>query len=78
MYVTMNWPLQSDPSWNENWNDIQFAWGTPTIDSTNYINFDVDIKVDVANSSLSADGWSYGAVELIEGPNRPLLHHTSS
>ena len=65
MYVTVNWPLQSDPSWNEGWNDIQFAWGTPTFCCSNYINFDVDIKVDVTNSSLSADGWSYGAVELI-------------
>ena len=33
MYVTMNWPLQSDPSWNEDWNDIQFALGTPTVRS---------------------------------------------
>ncbi|MGA3144304.1 MAG: hypothetical protein ABSF10_14960 [Verrucomicrobiota bacterium] len=65
MYVTVNWPLQSDFSWNEGWNDIQFAWGTPTFCCSNYINFDVDIKVDVTNSSLSADGWSYGAVELI-------------
>jgi len=65
MYVTVQWPLQSDPIWNENWNDIQFAWGTPPFDPTGYINFDADIKVDVANSSLSADGYSYGAVELI-------------
>ena len=40
-------------------------WAPRPFDPTDYINFDVDIKVDVANSSLSADGWSYGAVELI-------------
>ena len=65
MYLTVNWPLQTDPSWNENWNDIQLAFGTPVFVSSDYINFDVDIKVDVTNSSLSADTWSYGAVELI-------------
>jgi hypothetical protein len=65
MYLTVNWPLQSDPNWNEGWNDVQIAFGTPVFVSSDYINFDVDIKVDVTNSSLSADGWSYGAVELI-------------
>jgi hypothetical protein len=65
MYLTVNWPLQSDPNWNEGWNDVQIAFYTPPFNPTGYINFDVDIKVDVTNSSLSADGWSYGAVELI-------------
>ena len=65
MYLTMQWPLQSDLTWNEDWNDIQLAFGTPVFVSSDYINFDADIKVDVAHSSLSADGWSYGAVELI-------------
>ncbi len=65
MYVTVQWPIHSDPNWNQNWNDIQFAFGTPTFDPTNYINFDLDIKVDVTNSSPALDGTSYGAVELI-------------
>src|ERR1017187_1141949 len=65
LYLTVNWPLQSDPNWNEGWNDVQIAFYTPPFNPTGYINFDVDIKVDVTNSSLSADGWSYGAVELI-------------
>ena len=65
MYLTVQWPISSDPKWNEDWNDVQLAFGTPEFVSSDYINFDVDIKVDVANSSLSADGWSYGAVELI-------------
>jgi hypothetical protein len=65
MYVTVQWPTNSDPNWNESWNDIQFAFYTPPFDPTNYINFDVDIKVDVTNSSPAVDGASYGAVELI-------------
>jgi len=65
MYLTLQWPINSDPNWNENWNDVQLAFGTPTFDSTSYINFDVDIKVDVANSSPAIDGTSYGAIELI-------------
>ena len=40
------------------------AFGTPQINSSDYINFEVDIKVDVANSFTALDG-SYGAVELI-------------
>jgi hypothetical protein len=65
MYLTVQWPLYNDPNWNQSWNDIQLAFGTPPFDPTNYIEFDVDIKVDVANSSPALDGTSYGAVELI-------------
>ena len=65
MYVTVRWPTNTDPAWNQNWNDIQFAFYTPPFDPTNYINFDCDIKVDVTNSSPAIDGTSYGAVELI-------------
>src|SRR5665647_1791340 len=65
MYLTLNWPLHSDPTWNESWNDVQIAFGTPTFDPTSYVKFDVDIKVDVTNSSPAIDGTSYGAVELI-------------
>lgn len=64
MYLTVNWPLQNDPNWNASWNDVQIAFGTPQINSADYINFECDIKVDVANSFLALDG-SYGAVELI-------------
>ena len=65
MYVTAQWPTRSDPTWNQNWNDIQFAFYTPPFNPTGYINFDVDVKVDVTNSSPAIDGTSYGAIELI-------------
>jgi hypothetical protein len=65
MYVTVQWPTNSDPNWNENWNDIQFGFYTPPFNPTNYINFEVAIKVDVAHSSTAIDGTSYGALELI-------------
>lgn len=65
MYLTVQWPTNSDPTWNQSWNDIQLAFGTPPIDPTGYIDFDIDIKIDVANSSVAVGGASYGAVELI-------------
>jgi hypothetical protein len=65
MYITAQWPIHSDTSWNENWNDIQFAFYTPPFNPTAYIDFECDIKVDVTNSSPAIDGTSYGAVELI-------------
>ena len=65
MYVTIQWPTNSDSNWNQNWNDIQFAFGTPPINPTGYIDFDADIKIDVTNSSVARDGASYGAIELI-------------
>jgi hypothetical protein len=64
MYLTINWPLASDPNWNSSWNDVQIAFGTPQINSADYINFECDIKVDVTNSFPALDG-SYGALELI-------------
>lgn len=66
MHLTVNWPLASDPTWNADWNDVQIAFGTPQINSADYINFECDIKVDVANSFKALDG-SYGALELIMG-----------
>src|SRR3954452_19128688 len=27
MYVTVNWPVRTDPNWNNNWNDVQIAFG---------------------------------------------------
>lgn len=65
MYLTVQWPTINDPNWNQSWNDIQLAFGTLPFDPTNYIDFDADIKVDVAHSSLALNGASYGAVELI-------------
>lgn len=65
MYVTVQWPTNSDPNWNENWNDLQFAFYTPPFNPTDYINFQFALKVDVTNSSPAIDGASYGAVELI-------------
>ena len=65
LYVTVQWPAKSDPTWNQNWNDIQFAFYTPAFNPTNYINFDIAIKVDVTNSAPAIDGTSYGALELI-------------
>jgi len=64
MYLTLNWPTNSDPNWNASWNDVQIAFGTPQINSADYINFEFDIKVDVTNSFRALDG-SYGALELI-------------
>jgi hypothetical protein len=64
MYLTLNWPLASDPNWTNSWNDVQIFFGTPQINSADYINFECDIKVDVANSFKALDG-SYGALELI-------------
>jgi hypothetical protein len=64
MYLTVNWPTNSDPNWNASWNDVQIAFGTPQINSADYINFEADVLVDVANSFPALDG-SYGALELI-------------
>jgi len=64
MYLTINWPLASEPNWNSSWNDVQIAFGTPQINSADYINFECDIKVDVTNSFRALDG-SFGALELI-------------
>jgi len=71
LYLTVNWPLQSDPNWNEGWNDVQIAFYTPVFVSSDYINFDVDIKIDVTNSSTALDG-TYGAMELIV--NNPWIN----
>ena len=65
MYVTAQWPLNSDPNWNESWNDIQFGFYTPPFNPTEYIDFECAIKIDVTNSSPAIDGSSYGALELI-------------
>ena len=66
MYLTINWPLASDPTWANIWTDVQIAFGTPQINSADYINFECDIKVDITNSFPALDG-SYGAMEFIMG-----------
>src|SRR3974390_2892569 len=42
LYLSVNWPLASDPNWNSSWNDVQIAFGTPQINSTDYITFECD------------------------------------
>lgn len=65
MYVTVNWPGPNDPDYTTAWTDMQFGFSTGgPFGSTNYIQFDCDIKVDVTNSYTALDG-SYGAIELI-------------
>jgi len=65
MYVTVAWPGPSDPNYTTAWTDMQFGFSTAgTFNSSNYIAFDCDIKVDVTNSYKALDG-SYGAIELI-------------
>jgi hypothetical protein len=65
MYVTVDWPEPSDSDYTTAWTDMQFAFSTSgTFDSSNYIAFDCDIKVDVTNSYTALDG-TYGAIELI-------------
>ena len=65
MYVTVDWPGPTDSGFTTSWTDMQFAFSTGgTFESTDYIQFDVDIKVDVTNSFTAMDG-TYGAIELI-------------
>lgn len=63
MYLTVDWPLSSDPIWNNSWNDVQVAFAAGSFASADYIDVEAFIKVDVANSSTAVDG-SYGAVGL--------------
>jgi hypothetical protein len=66
MYVTVGWPGTNAPGYTTAWTDMQFGFDTfGTFDSSNYIAFECDIKVDVTNSSLAVDGSDYGAIELI-------------
>jgi len=65
MYVTVNWPQPTNPAYTTAWTDMQFGFSTGgPFDSSDYIQFDCDIKVDVTNSYTALDG-SYGAIELI-------------
>jgi len=64
LYVSVNWPLINDVSWTSAWTDVQMAFATPSFNSTNFVRFECDIKVDVTNSFTAMDG-SYGIVELV-------------
>lgn len=63
MYVTVNWPLADNPSWNNGWNDVQVAFGTATFSAADYIELEAFIKIDVTNSFTGLDG-SYGVAGL--------------
>jgi len=63
MYVTVNWPLASDPNWNNGWNDVQVAFGAGTFAAADYIDVEAYVKIDVTNSSTAMDG-SYGVMGL--------------
>jgi hypothetical protein len=63
MYVTVNWPLASDPNWSNGWNDVQVAFGAGTFAAADYIDVEAFVKVDVTNSSTAVDG-SYGVMGL--------------
>jgi hypothetical protein len=66
MYVTVDWPATSDPNYTTSWTDTQFGFDTGgAFNTSSYIAFECDIKVDVTNSSLAIDAKDYGAVELI-------------
>lgn len=66
MYVTVDWPATNAPNYTTSWTDMQFGFDTSgSFDTSNYIAFECDIKVDVTNSSLAIDGSDYGAIELI-------------
>ena len=63
MYVTVNWPLSSDPTWNNGWNDVQIAFAAGSFASADYLELEAYIKIDVTNSFTAVDG-SYGVVGL--------------
>jgi hypothetical protein len=66
MYVTVDWPATNATDYTTAWTDMQFGFDTSGVfDTSNYIAFACDIKVDVTNSSLALDGSDYGAIELI-------------
>ncbi|HWH69937.1 MAG TPA: hypothetical protein VNT26_11155 [Candidatus Sulfotelmatobacter sp.] len=63
MYVTVNWPLQSDANWNNGWNDVQIAYSVPVFSSSDYIELEASIKIDLTNSFTALDG-GYGVAGL--------------
>jgi hypothetical protein len=66
MYVTVDWPPTNAANYTTSWTDMQFGFDTSGVfDTSNYIAFECDIKVDVTNSFLAIDGSDYGAIELI-------------
>ena len=63
MYVTVNWPLSTDPTWNNGWNDVQVAFAAGSFASADYLEVEAYIKIDVPNSFPALDG-GYGVVGL--------------
>lgn len=63
MYVTVNWPLNNDPNWNNGWNDVQVAFEAGTFSAADYIEVEAYIKIDVTNSFTALDG-GYGVAGL--------------
>src|SRR5437588_1256463 len=43
MYVTVNWPLGSDSTWNTDWNDVQVAFGAGSFASADYLELEAYI-----------------------------------
>jgi hypothetical protein len=60
MYVTIDWPLASDPNWNNGWNDVQVAFAAGSFDPAEYLEVEAYIKIDETNSSTAMNGTSYG------------------
>lgn len=63
LYVTVKWPLNSDPNWNNGWNDVQVAFGSPAFAAADYIELEAFIKIDVTHSFTALDG-GYGVAGL--------------
>src|SRR5512133_1102769 len=63
MYVTVNWPLANDPTWNTDWHDVQVAFGPASFAASAYIEVEAYIKIDTTNSFPAGDG-SYGVAGL--------------
>jgi hypothetical protein len=74
MYVTVNWPGPTNSNYTTNWTAMQFAFGTfETFNTTNYLAFECDIKVNVTNSYSALDG-TYGEFSLgINNPSSEML-----
>jgi hypothetical protein len=68
MYVTVNWPQQSDPNWNNSWNDVQVAFACEAFAPSDYIELEAFVKIDTTNSFTAVDG-GYGVMGLyLNGP----------
>ena len=66
MHIRVDWPLTSDPTWTNKWNDVQVAFGSPAgpFVAADYVEVEAFIKIDVTNSSTAVNG-KYGAIGVI-------------